>query len=356
MKVLFCGLKYEYGKPHLGLSAIEYSTFYETLKRMPGVECEFFGMDEKILEVGRGVVDAELIKTVEEKQPDLLFCFLFTDQIKKETIEYITKKTKTKTFNWFADDHWRFSVYSRLWAPAFTLVSTTDSKALAKYRALGLNNVVKTQWAANTAVYKPQDPAKNKGQYKITFVGANYGNRSTYINALKVAGMPAEGYGNHWPKGRVSQEQMLEIFSFSKINLNFTETPYMTAKDRLKVFAKLFVEKKAGKYAFNAHRIVDNWKSALGTQRRQIKGRNFEVPACGGLLMTGEADNIQDYYVPGKEIVVFKNEADLVEKCKYFMEYEEERRAIAKAGYERTVKEHTYEKRFQEIFDVLGLA
>ncbi|MCL5775070.1 MAG: hypothetical protein M1333_02565, partial [Patescibacteria group bacterium] len=66
MKILFCGLKYEYGKPHLGLSAIEYSTFYETLKRMPGVECEFFGMDEKILEVGKGVVDAELIKTVEE--------------------------------------------------------------------------------------------------------------------------------------------------------------------------------------------------------------------------------------------------------------------------------------------------
>ena len=356
MKILFCGLKYEYGKPHLGLSAIEYSTFYETLKAMPGVECDFFGMDEKILEVGRGVVDAELIKTVETTKPDLLFCFLFTDQLKIETIEHITKNTKTKTFNWFADDHWRFPIYSRYWAPAFTMVSTTDSKAMEKYRALGINNVIKTQWAANLAVYKPQDAEKNHGQYQITFVGANYGNRSRYLEMLKAQGLPAEGYGNRWPAGRVSQEQMLEIFSFSKINLNFTETPYMTARDRLKILAKLFVKKGSGGYEFNAHRIADNFKSAIGTQRRQIKGRNFEVPACGGLLMTGEADNIQEYYIPGKEIVVFKDEQDLAQKCKYYLENESERKAVAKAGHERTLKEHTYEKRFLEIFKALDLA
>ncbi len=356
MKILFCGLKYEYAKPHLGLSAIEYSTFYETLKRMPGVECEFFGMDEKILEVGRGVVDAELIKTVEETKPDLLFCFLYTDQIKVKTIEYITKNTKTKTFNWFADDHWRLPIYSRFWAPAFTLVSTTDSKALAKYHALGIKNVIKTQWAANTHIYKPQDPASDSCKYQITFVGANYGNRSEYINSMKSHGLPAEGYGNKWPAGRVSQEQMLEIFSFSKINLNFTETPYMTGKDRLKIFAKLFVKKQAEGYSLNIHRFTDNFKSALGTQRRQIKARVFEVPACGGFLMTGQADNVEEYFVPGKEAVIFRDSEDLAEKCRYYLEHEEERRAIAKAGYERTVKEHTYEKRFTEIFKALGLA
>lgn len=355
MRILFCGLKYEYGKPHLGLSAIEYSTFYESLRRLPGVECEFFGMDEKIIEMGRDVVDAELIKTVEETQPDLLFCFLFTNEIKKETIAYITQKTKTKTFNWFADDHWRFPIYSRFWAPAFTMVSTTDAKALAKYHALGIHNVIKTQWAANTMVYKPQDPIKDKGGYDITFVGANYGNRSKYINFLQAAGLPAKGYGNKWPAGRVSLEQMLEIFSFSKINLNFTETPYMTTKDRLKVLAKLFIKKDSRGLSLNVYHFIDNFKSALGTQRRQIKGRTFEVPACGGFLMTGEADDIQNYYMPGKEIVVFKNEADLVEKCKYYIEHEEERKAIAKAGYERTIKEHTYEKRFAEIFKALGL-
>ena len=54
------------------------------------------------MEVGRDVVNPLLIKTVEQTKPDLLFTLLFTDELKKETIEYITKKTATKTFNWFA--------------------------------------------------------------------------------------------------------------------------------------------------------------------------------------------------------------------------------------------------------------
>jgi spore maturation protein CgeB len=358
LKVLFCGLKYEYGKSTAGLS-FEYQNFYEVLKNMPGVEASLFAVDERMTEVGRDALNAYLIKEVEDAKPDLLFCFLFTEEIKKETIEYITKKTKTKTFNWFADDHWRLPIFSRYWAPLFTMVSTTDSEAVKKYKSLGINNVIKTQWAANTFMYRPRKDAEfnaeGRGSYDITFVGKNYGNREEYIEALKAAGLPAVGFGGGWGGGRVSQEQMLEIFSFSKINLNFTESPYMTFKDRAKIAAKLIVKKELGHYKFNAHHLIENVESALGTQRRQIKGRTFEVPACGGFLLTGDADNLRDYYIDGKEIVIFKDKADMVEKAKYYLEHEEERRAIAKAGYERTIREHTYINRFTEIFKSMGL-
>ncbi len=355
LKVLFCGLKYEYGKPTAGLS-FEYQNFYEVLRQMPGVGCDLFAIDEKMLAVGRDALNAQLIYEVEEKKYDLLFCFLFTEEIKKETIQHITAKTKTKTFNWFADDHWRFPVFSRYWAPFFTAISTTDSQALAKYQRLGIKNVIKTQWAANHHLYqvssiKYQVPDK----YQITFVGKNYGNRGQYIADLKQAGLPAEGYGGGWEGGRVDFNKMLEIFSFSKINLNFTESPYMTAKDRQKVLAKLFVKKELGQYKLNIQHFWSNLKSAIGTQRRQIKGRTFEVPACGGFLLTGDADNLRDYYVDGKEIVIFKDRTDLAEKCKYYLEHENERQNIARAGYERTLKEHTYEQRFREIFKALQL-
>ena len=364
VKVLFCGLKYEYGKPTAGYSH-EYQNFYSVLKRMEGVEVSDFFVDEKILEVGRDVMNPLFIKTVEEQKPDLLFCFLFTEELKKETIEYITKHTGTKTFNWFADDHWRFPVFSKFWASLFTAVSTTDSQAVAKYHRLGIKNVIKTQWAANTDMYKPvedfppeADPpmAEKIGDYGITFVGKNYGNRGEYLQFLKDQNLPAEGYGKGWAGGLVSQEKMLEIFSASKINLNFTESPYMTAKDRSKILAKLVLKKELGKYKFNAHHFFGNLSSAIGTQRRQIKGRTFEVPACGGFLLTGDADNLRDYYVDGKEIVIFKNKADMAEKCKYYLAHEEERKAIAKAGYERTIKEHTYEQRFRDIFKAMGLS
>ena len=42
-------------------------------------------------------------------------------------------------------------------------------------------------------------------------------------------------------------------------------------------------------------------------------------------------------------------------KGKYYLKNDEEREMIAKAGYERTLKEHTYLQRFEEIFKKIGL-
>ena len=40
----------------------------------------------------------------------------------------------------------------------------------------------------------------------------------------------------------------------------------------------------------------------------------------------------------------------MIDKIKYYLEHNEERESIAQAGYERTIREHTYEKRFNNIF------
>ncbi len=354
INVLFCGLKNEYGKLEAGLS-FEYQNFYSVLKNMAGVNCELFAIDEVMREKGREAMNHALIRQVEDKQYDLLFCFLFTEELKKSTIRFITEKTKTLTFNWFADDHWRFPIYSKYWAPFFTKVSTTDSLAVAKYKAMGVE-VIKTQWGANTHLYKPFSNQQSVNQpagdnYHITFVGKNYGNRSQYINSLKLANLPAEGYGGGWPSGRVNFEQMLEIFSHSKINLNFTESSLEWKKE----LVKLLVKKELGRYKFSGHNIIQNLQALTGKLRRQIKGRTFEVPACGGFLLTGHADNLSEYYVAGKEIVSFTNTSDLIEKCQYYLAHEAERQKIAQAGYERTVKEHSYEHRFKQIFSALGL-
>jgi spore maturation protein CgeB len=354
IKILFCGLKNEYGRLGAGLS-FEYQNFYSVLKNMAGVNCEIFAIDEIMRGVGRDEMNNLLIHQVQEQQYDLLFCFLFTEELKKTTIKYITENTRTKTFNWFADDHWRFPIYSKYWAPLFTKVSTTDSLAVAKYKSIGVD-VIKTQWGANTNLYKPLSNQQSVNQqavdkYDITFVGKNYGKRSQYIESLKLANLPAEGYGGGWSSGRVDFEQMLKIFSHSKINLNFTESSLEWKKE----LVKLVVKKELGRYGFNGHRLVQNIQSLIGKFRRQIKGRTFEVPACGGFLLTGDADNLQEYYVEGKEIVAFTNFNDLIEKCRYYLAHEAERQKIAQAGYERTVKEHSYEHRFKQIFSALGL-
>ncbi len=64
----------------------------------------------------------------------------------------------------------------------------------------------------------------------------------------------------------------------------------------------------------------------------QIKGRNFEVPGCGGFMMTGYADDLDSYYSPGKEIVCFRDNKDLLDIIKYYLANEDERKAVAFRG------------------------
>ncbi len=339
---------------------IEYQNFYCTLEKMQNVQASFFAVDEVMREVGRDEMNRRLIETVRQQRPDLLFTVIFQSELKKETVNFITTQTQTKTFNWFTDDHWRLFNFSRFWAPLFTAVGTTDSQAPARYRSYGINNVIKTQWAANTALYRPvgnflpeADPPKAEkiGDYGISFVGKKYGQREKYIKRLKSSGLPAQGFGKGWDGGVVSQEKMLEIFSHSKINLNFTESFFNWPKQ----LAKLFIRKELGKYKLNFQFPISNFQSLLGARRRQIKARTFEIPATGGFLLSAAADNLSDYYLPGKEIEIFRDFDELAEKCKYYLEHEQERRAIAKAGYDRTIREHTYERRFREIFKAMEL-
>jgi spore maturation protein CgeB len=350
MKVLFATLKYDYGRPNNGLS-VEYTNFFDALNNMKGIDAEFFAIDEYTAKVGKKAANELLIQKVKQDNPDLLFCYLLNEELEKETISFITNKTQTKTFNWFADDHWRVPVYSRYWAPLFTLVSTTDSKALEIYKSYGINNVIKTQWAANTRLYKPVSQ-NILSQYNITFVGKNFGKREKYIKFLSHHGLAVKAFGSGWEAGRLGQEKMIECFSNSKINLNFSET----YNNRLKSLVKLFLEKTENGYRFTGHNFYDNLLSYRGRKINPIKGRVFEVPACGGFLLTGKSDdNISNYYIPNKEIVLFENKEDLVDKCRYYLSHESERVKIAQAGYERTIKDHTYQKRFSEIFNSLNL-
>lgn len=353
MKILYIGLKYDYGVPERGHS-YEHSHFYGSLTRLHGGSHDviYFAFDEVMREVGREEMNKKLLHAVNEHEPDLCFFALFTDEIKKSTIRKITDSGKTVTYNWFADDHWRFNNYSRHWAPLFNWVSTTDSKAPAKYEKIGYKNVLKTQWACNNYVFRKTGTGI---KHDVTFVGQTHSDREEVVSTIRKAGINIECWGAGWPNGRISHDDMIKMFSESKINLNFTKS---SGTLRIKPIAKIFLNRRAD----DSYQLVSpflwwaNMRALLVDKRReQIKGRNFEIPGSGGFLLTGMADNLGDYYEDGKEIVIFRDTKDLIDKAKYYLKHEDERVAIAEAGYERTLREHTYEARFGDIFKTMGL-
>jgi hypothetical protein len=81
--------------------------------------------------------------------------------------------------------------------------------------------------------------------------------------------------------------------------------------------------------------------------------RMFEATGMGALLITEDRPNLKDFFIPGREIVTYKNSGDLIEKVKYYLAHNSERAKIATAGQKRTLKDHTYKQRMKDLDRIL---
>jgi spore maturation protein CgeB/glycosyltransferase involved in cell wall biosynthesis len=314
-RILYLGMQYDYGVRNQGLS-FEHCNFHPALKEWKRTSAfEHFDFVDIAQTHGIAKMSEMLYERVQSFCPDAIFAVFFdpAHDPQKQIFDKIRATTKTKTISWFCDSHYRYSSHDRNWAPHVDWCVTTSQDAVAWYKRDGLGGkVIKSQWAASPLYKKSDLPA----DIDVSFVGQPHGNRREMIERIRKAGINIHAYGTGWAQ-RLSFEQMIGIFSKSKINLNMS--------------------------------------LSADLRHRQIKGRIFEVPACGGLLLTDAAENLHEYYKFGDEIIVYGNIDDAITKMKYFLSHDDERSKIADAGYRRTIAEHTFANRFEHIFGTAGL-
>ncbi len=86
----------------------------------------------------------------------------------------------------------------------------------------------------------------------------------------------------------------------------------------------------------------------------EINGLNcraFEIAGCGGFQLMTYSPAISQHFEIGKEVEVFRNRQELLDKIDYYLDRPEMRRQIAHAGQARAHAEHTYEKRLSELLE-----
>jgi spore maturation protein CgeB len=81
--------------------------------------------------------------------------------------------------------------------------------------------------------------------------------------------------------------------------------------------------------------------------------RLFEATGVGTLLITDWKQNLEEMFDPGKEVAAYRSPQECVEFVQYYLEHESERAAIAQAGQQRTLRDHTYYHRAQELADIV---
>ena len=81
--------------------------------------------------------------------------------------------------------------------------------------------------------------------------------------------------------------------------------------------------------------------------------RDFEIPLSGSMLLTQDSEEFDFFYDRNKEAVPFGNENDLIEKAKYYSNNHSAAKKISYAGYQRALNDHTWSRRFEQLFNYL---
>lgn len=201
--------------------------------------------------------------------------------------------------------------------------------ALAHVVDLNLTNakesIIKYQSHAGLAMFWPEaaHPEVHRSydipfEFDVSFVGARYSWRPDFIAELHRHGVQVACFGKGWPNGPLSDEDMVRLYSRSRINLGF---------------------------------------SGIGHSRRlmHLKGRDFEVPMSGGLYLTQDNPELSMVFDVGKEIVTYTDAEDCAASIRTLLAEPERAAAIRAAGQARCRRDHTYNARWRQAFSVAGL-
>lgn len=325
MKILYCGLLYNYGKPEEGFS-YEHMNIEAGLlasAKSGGYEVETWYPDAP-----KGFDNHESPYWRDNMHHwDAVFHVAFNESLDlPEEAAKFALKQNIPVIQWDCDSSWRFSNWILPRQDRVSHFVTTHSKTIPWYEHHGMK-VIKSQWAGSPLYKQNRDLYK----YDVSFVGQRHGQmpngkfiRSDIIEALENANIKVDLFGNYWDGFKnwhgykTDFNDIIDVFNTSRINLN----------------------------------LSNPWHH--GTMP-QIKGRHFEIPQVQGFQISTPADDLESYFVSDKEIVIAHSIEDLIDKTKHYLEHSNERESIAKMGHTRMLKEHQWSHRFENIFKEVGI-
>lgn len=83
--------------------------------------------------------------------------------------------------------------------------------------------------------------------------------------------------------------------------------------------------------------------------KRDVNMRVFEALASGALLITDEADGLEDLFVDGEHLIIYRDDADLPALVERYLRDDAARERIARAGQALVLREHTYARRMEAL-------
>jgi hypothetical protein len=321
---------------------------------------------------------------------DLFFSYFYSVCASPETIRRIGDMGIV-TMNWYCNGSYQFDLVSEI-APAYDFSLVPEEFRLDDYRRVGANPIY-CQEAANPEVYRPMAVERD---LDVVFVGARYGERPAYIRRLVDAGIGVRVFGPGWlrPVQKLRADATLTASPLLRRARQFRRLatlegwrriarragfggaaataastgnratppvpdlispdgfplevcgPKLTDDEMVEMYSRARISlgfSTVGQTHLDSERIV------------QVRLRDFEAPMSGAFYMVEDMPELRQFYEVGKEVVTYNGPEDLVEKCHFYLAHDEERERIRLAGHARALRDHTWQRRFRDVFRIAGL-
>lgn len=84
-----------------------------------------------------------------------------------------------------------------------------------------------------------------------------------------------------------------------------------------------------------------------------IPTQAMDIMGCGNFLLTGFQKDYFSFFEPDRDYVYYESPEDMIEKARYYLNHQKERRRIAENARKKILQEHTMAHRLREMFALL---
>jgi spore maturation protein CgeB len=133
-----------------------------------------------------------------------------------------------------------------------------------------------------------------------------------------------------------------------------TPPPAESDSPAKKFFQGRFIGEQEKAVAFRSGKILVNSMNFAETYG--LNNTLFEGAGCGAFQICDERPTLAEFFVPDSEVVTFRSRPELIEKIRYYLPLENQRKQISERAWQRAHREHTYERRLTQMLSTLRLA
>lgn len=305
---------------------------------------------------------------------DLFFGYLYSSVAYPETIDRI-RASGVPTVNFTCNNVHQFDLVAEI-APRFDVSIVPERAAFEDFVRVGARPA-RIQLAANPEVYRPYPEPR---VYDVTFVGQRYADRADFLHHLHANGVGVRAWGAGW------QARKRRDLATAKAALALVED------ERLDGVLRILRRRRSGAAtgapnpdqsdptleagvasfggprllqadlirAYSQSRLTLGFATAGDSHRgprrlTHLRLREFEAPMSGALYLTEHQEELAEYFTPGTEVLTYVGRDDLLETARYYLAHPEQAERVRRAGRHRALREHTWQHRFRELFELLGL-